>query len=142
MGTYVEVPAHMIRTTLQAAGFELSKALRTSAGSEEVYDRVHDKDRRYLIRVYTSITSGDSTVRSKGADAIRVVAVFRRDFYVDPGSHFAVGIFKAKRIHRSGSVEAVLERMMQRARDAYAFCNCKMREDIARAADSTRRRQT
>jgi hypothetical protein len=119
MGHFVDVPPDAIRARLLAAGFRLA-AVPTSR--EEVYDRAHDRDRRYVVRVYTTIALG--AARGCGDDAIRVVALFARDALVDSRAiDKAVGIFKAKRVHRSGSVEAVLERMMGRAREAYVFCS-------------------
>jgi hypothetical protein len=128
MGTYVEVPADTIRAKLTAAGFKLTDG---RFGHEEVFDRIHDKDRRYIVRVFTSITHGGTEARAKGTDAIRVYALFFRDAYVNPGNYRgqAACIYNGKRVHRSGSVEAVLERMMERARDAYAFCNCRIQEN-------------
>lgn len=129
MGTYVEVPADAIRSKLTSAGFK--PALETR-GYEEVFDRVHDRDKRYMVRVFTSIGRGDAEARAKGTDAIRVIALFFRDAYVNPNAYRGQGmhavVFKAKRVHRSGSVDAVLDRMMERARDAYQFCNCKIQE--------------
>jgi hypothetical protein len=119
-GNYVEVPVDLLFARLESAGFK-----RVSTSGEAVFDREHDKDRRYVVRVYTSV--GVDRIRGCGRDAIRVVALFRRDAYVSVNAA-AVGIYKGKRVHRSGTVEAVLERMIERARDAYAFCNCRIQE--------------
>lgn len=92
-----------------------------SPSEEEVYERRHDRDDRYAVRVYTSILRGAEEARDCGADAIRVVALF-----VDGKFHYpprTVPIFKATRVHRTGSVEAVLDRMIERAREAYAAAN-------------------
>ena len=114
---YVEVPAHRIREVLLAAGFRLMEGNGYSYGNEgeEVYFRAHDKDASYAVKVFSSITRGRQTVRGVGQDAIRVVAVRHVGSWV--------GVWKGKRIHRTGSVDAVLERMMERARDAYAHIN-------------------
>jgi hypothetical protein len=106
--SYVQVPAEAIRAKLLAAGFERF----SQPGAEEVYARKHDADVRYVVKVYSSIRQGSDRARGRGQDAIRVVAVF--------GDR---GIYKSERVYRTGSVEAVLDRMMQRARDAYAFCS-------------------
>jgi hypothetical protein len=112
MNRYVEVPATAIRERLAAAGFRLIPATR----GEEVYERAHDKDARYTIKVYSSIQRGADGVRARGADAIRVVAILTTPEKVYP-------IFKSARVYRTGSVEAVLERTVERARAAYARCN-------------------
>lgn len=110
--SFVSVPAAAIREKLVAAGFRLIPGSR----GEEVYQRSHDKDDRYIIKVYSSIQRGASQARGLGTDAIRVVALFRQ-------SNGFRCIHKAKRVHRSGSVEGVLERMIERAREAYGYCN-------------------
>lgn len=109
---FVDVPAAAIRDRLAAAGFKLLPANR----GEEVYERAHDRDTRYTIKVYSSIQRGSEGVRRCGADAIRVVALLTASGKVYP-------IFKSARVYRTGSVEAVLERMIERSRAAYARCN-------------------
>ncbi len=106
--SFVQVPAEAIRARLLAAGFRRLE----QAGREEVYGRSHDSDPRYVVKVYTSIREGSELARQRGQDAIRVVAV-RGDR----------GIFKGQRVYRTGSVSAVLDRMMERAREAYGFCS-------------------
>ena len=115
---FVEVPADAIRQRLAAAGFELMEG----ASSEEVYLRIHDKDDRYAIKVYSSIQRGAQRARKCGADAIRVVALFQPQDKVYP-------LFKSARVYRTGTVEAVLERVMERARAAYARCNEHRKEN-------------
>ena len=114
---FVQVPADAIRQRLAAAGFHLIVA----AHGEEVYQRKHDRDDRYAIFVYSSIQRGAAEVRDCGEDAIRVVAVFMDSKFHWPAK--AVPIFKATRVHRAGSVEAVLDRMIERAREAYSHIN-------------------
>lgn len=114
--SYVEVPAERIRETLIKAGFRLMDPEGGyHGGGEEIYFRAHDKDATYAIKVFSSIAHGRSSARGVGQDAIRVVVVkFRGKWF---------GIWKSKRIHRSGTVEGVLERMLERAREAYGFIN-------------------
>jgi hypothetical protein len=71
--------------------------------------------------VYSSIQRGAEEARGCGEDAIRVVALFADARHQWPAR--TIPIFKATRVHRTGSVEAVLERMVDRAREAYAACN-------------------
>lgn len=115
---FVPVPAAAIRERLAAAGFRLVPVDR----GEEVYERAHDRDPRYTIKVYSSIQRGAAEVRDCGEDAIHVVAVCKEDERFHwPARTFP--IFKATRAHRTGSVEAVLDRMIDRAREAYGACN-------------------
>lgn len=116
---FVEVPAAAIRERLAAAGFRL---LPMSSG-EEVYERAHDRDSRYVVKVYSSIQRGATGVRACGADAIRVVALL-----VTPRKTYP--IFKSARVYRTGTVEGVLGRMIERAREAYATCNERRKGDI------------
>lgn len=111
------MPAAAIRSRLAAAGFRLVPAPH----GEEVYERPHDRDVRYTIKVYSSIQRGAAEVRECGEDAIRVVAIFLDGRFHYPAK--VVPIFKATRVHRTGSVEAVLDRMIERAREAYSACN-------------------
>lgn len=114
---FVPVPAAAIRQRLAAAGFRLIDA----PSGEEVYERAHNSDPRYAIKVYSSIQRGADEVRECGEDAIRVVALFTDSRFHWPAK--VIPIFKATRVHRTGSVEAVLDRMIERAREAYGACN-------------------
>lgn len=114
---FVEVPAAAIRQRLTAAGFKLLPATY----GEEVYERAHDRDPRYTIKVYSSIQRGAREARGCGADAIRVVALLTTPKKVYP-------LFKSARVYRTGNVDAVLDRMIERAREAYSFCNNHRRE--------------
>jgi hypothetical protein len=48
-----------------------------------------------------------------------------------------VPIFKATRVHRAGTVDAVLDRMIERAREAYTACN-DHRSGKVRSTDGAR----
>lgn len=124
---FVEVPAAAIRERLVAAGFRLLPASR----GEEVYERRHDRDRRYAIKVYSSIQRGQAEVRDCGEDAIRVVAVHYTGDLTPAGDwahpDAARGVFKSTRTFRTGTVDGVLDRMIERAREAYAFINSQRR---------------
>jgi hypothetical protein len=114
---FVPVPATAIRSRLAGAGFTLIPAAR----GEEVYERKHDRDPRYVIHVFSSIQRGAEEVRDCGDDAIRVVALFVDGKFHSPPR--TVPIFKATRVYRTGTVDGVLDRMIERAREAYAACN-------------------
>lgn len=124
---FVDVPASAIRQRLEGAGFLL---LPTGSG-EEVYERAHDRDPRYTIKVYSSIRRGE--IRGCGADAIRVVALLTiptsptGNLLDRIGKSKVYPIFKSARVYRTGTVEAVLERMIERAREAYATCGAHRR---------------
>jgi hypothetical protein len=117
MGTYVEVPAERLRKELTDHGFELL----VPVGREEVYARRHHRDRSFVVKVYSSIARGAGTARSCGSDAIRVVVVR------ETTDGRIVGIWKGTRIHRSGSVDAVIKRMLDRMREGYGFVNERLK---------------
>ena len=124
-GRFVEVPAAAIRERLAGAGFvkEFDPDRRYT---EEVYLRHHDRDGRYVLKVYSSISLRRDVARGCGADAIRVVALL-----VTPNRTYP--IFKAARVYRTGSVEKVLDRMIERAREAYAACNEHRRQHVRKS---------
>lgn len=124
--SYVEVPAEAIRTKLKEMGFE--RTFQERCG-EEVYERCHHKDGAYVVRIYSSISDGACSVRGCGEDAIRVVALRRIVRFGDWRRPWEwQGVAKTKRIHRTGTVEGVLARMHERAREAYSVINAKLGE--------------
>lgn len=119
---FVPISAEVIETFLSERGFE-----KRVKGNEIVYARVNNYHPSVVVKVYTSIAYGQSTVRESGADAIRVVAAYEGKGAIPP-RHGAppsrsFGIYKAKKILRTGSEEAILERLLERMRETYAFTN-------------------
>ena len=110
MSAYVQVPKEDIIALLEKSGFT---ELGTYQHRELVYERVHKENSAIRVRVYTSITRGDDVVRRKGKDSIKVCTIVQ-------GRNKIFGIGKFPRIHRTGSTEKVLARMLERMRAAYA----------------------
>lgn len=113
MSTFVEVPADKMFDMLEAAGFSRCEG---RSRREIVYARAHDLDPTLKVLVYTSIAADQATARACGSDAIRVAAIGER-------GERSWGIAKLPRIHRTGTVEGVLERTLARMREAYARLN-------------------
>jgi len=113
--TLVQVPAEAFRSRLAGAGFRLREG---DPLPEEVYDRVHDRDPRYAVRVFSTVQRGEAGTRERGVDAVRVVAVFTPNPNAERPT--SLPIFTGARVHRSGTVERVLDRVIERAREAYA----------------------
>lgn len=112
----VTVPAEAIIEFLTKRGF----TERTiSRGNEIVYERPHKVDSRFKVLVYTSVRRGATRASGVGQDAIRVCAI-----YEDGTS--SRGICKLPRVHRTGTVDLVLARMLERMREAYQRC-CDVR---------------
>ena len=93
--------AKKIKETLLTAGFH-----KVPNAGEDVYERAHHKAEDIVVRVYTSVYRGE--VRESGEDAIRVAAIYN-----------GRGIAKATRINRTGDMEKITERLLERMREVY-----------------------
>lgn len=87
----------------------------TQSGSELVLTRQHHLDKTMWVKVYSTLPLGAGNGREKGADAIRCVLVFKNENTGKSG-----GLYKAPRVLRTSSTEAVIERTLARARECYA----------------------
>lgn len=115
-GRYVEVPARALFERLESAGFA-----RQPSRGEVVYARHHDRDPRLVVLVYTSVPQDGDTGRGCGEDAIRLVALFQ---WTRKGeTELRSKRLYTSRVFRVTSVDGVLERMISKAREAYAACN-------------------
>jgi hypothetical protein len=100
-----EMLALSIMGKLEECGFE---EIETDAKtSERVFSRSIPKV-NIEVQVYTTIVG--QQVRSSGKDAIRVCAIY----HTKDGASKGVG--KARRVHRTGNIEDIVERMHQRMR--------------------------
>ena len=86
-------------------------------GPEKIREHVYVreiKDSVYVV-VYTSCSGhrGIISARNRGRDAIRVATVYK----TAGGSKR--GLNKQRRVNRTGTVEDIIERTVQRARDAW-----------------------
>ncbi len=118
---FVEVPARAIRARLEAAGFT-----ETVFFNEVVFIRVHARCRHSEVKVYTSLSVDAGEARAVGTDAIRVVAIYER-LTPNRTKPFVKVLYKGKRVHRTGTVEGVLDRLIERAREAYGAINEAMK---------------
>lgn len=129
MSRYVEVPADAIRARLAEAGFKRI----VQSGREEVYERRHDRNPLYAVKVYSSIAADAAAARGCGEDAIRVVAVRYPSETSRPMEARAImGSIKVLRtapekLASEKRVTHVLDRMIERAREAYAVCNERLK---------------
>ena len=132
---FVEVPAEAIRARLHAAGFT-----ETSFCGEVVFVREHARCKHSQVKVYTSLGVNAEEARACGKDAIRVVAVFER---MTPGRDrpFVKAFAKCKRVYRTGTVEGVLERLVERAREAYGAINEAMKNPATACFECSRERR-
>lgn len=126
--------ADKLKTRLGEAGFKLSEDRTRDPGRrygsgykgrEEVFVFQHRKDPGLEVQVFTSIVTGGE-VRSKGADAIRVCLVYKNKAKItNPESEDAkqYDLGSECRVHRTGDIDDIVERTVQRARDAYTRAN-------------------
>jgi hypothetical protein len=82
---------------------------------EKVLYRPHPKGVR--VQVWTSVDRASGMARSVGDDAIRVCAVYRTRDGVDRG------ILRTTRVNRVGDVDAIVGRVVERARTVWADVN-------------------
>lgn len=99
-----------LREALTTAGFTLQPA--NHIGEEEIWKRGVEGT-KFQITVYTTIVSGQ--VRSVGKDAIRVVGLYENGGKVK-------GKLKCRSVHRTGKVDDIKERMLNRARHTWKEC--------------------
>jgi hypothetical protein len=111
---YIEVPREALTGFLEAKGFQLDPTGR----GELVYARTNHNHPHLKVKVYTSLPLVGGDVRGLGKDAIRVCAV-----YEPPSPARGWGIGKEPRVYRTGSVDKVLARMLERMQEAYGLCN-------------------
>jgi hypothetical protein len=117
-----------LMSVLDNAGFkrdERFESKRPAHLREHVYSR-EIKDGMFVI-VYTSCSNHKKvyvSVRAKGNDAIRVSTIYLR---ADKHASERVGIGKQKRIHRTGVIEDIGNRMLERMRDAWRIGNTRTR---------------
>lgn len=119
---YVEVSREALEGFLVSKRFE-----RTLQGSEVVYVFNHLVDKNVKVKVYTSLRDGARQARGCGEDAIRVVTVF------DNGTK-SFGVGKFPKVLRTGSEQAVLDRVYSRIQDAYKRGSDFIKESRARFA--------
>lgn len=120
---YIDVPAEAIRAALTSAGFRLMDQEGGTIYNEEVWFRAHTGDAKFAVKVYSSVKRGATGARACGADAIRVVAIRHAPGSKDPLEGQWKGLWKAKRVFRTGTVDGVIARMLERMREAYLACS-------------------
>ena len=103
-----EMLALSIMGRLDEAGFT-EDAEPDAKTRERVFSRSIDEI--ISVKVYTTVVGQE--VRDNGKDAIRVCATYK----TKDGSE--KGIVKATRVHRTGNIEDIVERMIQRMRETW-----------------------
>lgn len=112
MKRYIEVDRQRFCAALEAKGFKVDE----EAYGELVYEFQHRKDPTMFVKIFTSLPRNAGNARPAGADAIRVSLVFKNQ-------KKSGGLFRTPRVYRTGTEEGVIERTLERAREAYAEAN-------------------
>jgi hypothetical protein len=97
-------------SALEAKGFKQDP----TAQGELVYVFQHKLDPTMYVKIYTSLPRQRGDTRGCGKDAIRVLLIFKNDRTQKSGC-----LFKATRVFRTGTQQGVIERTLERAREAY-----------------------
>tara|TARA_Y100000034_G_C6812095_1_gene365009 strand:+ start:517 stop:1071 length:555 start_codon:yes stop_codon:yes gene_type:complete len=124
MGNYrPEIPelrkilAFNILDTLETAGFAETKQRRRVPPDpfdtkERVFTRDVTEDGRLQVKVFTTIVEDE--VRNSGKDAIRVCAT-----WLSSEDDRSRGVVAVSRVHRTGDIQAICERMLSRMREVW-----------------------
>lgn len=102
----------MILSRLSEKGF---KQASDSHGGETIFDFPVTRGglpNGFIIRVYTSVVNG--VARGEGEDAIRVSLIWK-----NPASNVVIPVSKSGRVNRTGEMEEIVERTLQRGRDLW-----------------------
>ena len=114
--SFVEIRRDEVEAVLQAHGFT-----RDDVRGEIRYSRAHAVDPKLGVVVYTSIPEFDTAGRGCGEDAIRIVGMLTwTRAGEDVPRHKKL---YSKRVYRTGNSDAVMTRMVDRMREAYAALN-------------------
>jgi hypothetical protein len=107
---FAPIPARDFHNRLSAAGF-LAKTIINGGPGEEVYELTHHRDPQYVVRVHSTLQRGHEC----GEGSVSIVAL---RLPPDPDV-----VFNGPAVNRAGTVEEVLDRVIEGAREAYAAIN-------------------
>lgn len=124
MNKYVNLPRDRFIAMMQERGFGVAEDQRSG---ELVFTRRNHNNHDLVVKVYSSIPIHASVARDCGEDAIRVLAC-----YDPPKGKGKFRKLEEYKVLRVNSVDGILERTLQRMRDAYADTN-KAFKHIGRA---------
>lgn len=113
---YVKLNREKFEKFLQACGFT-----KTVYGHEVVYVRRNHHYSSVLVKVWTSLPASGGDVRDAGEDAIRISVAYESDIAYQGKTSF--GIHKGKKVLRTGTEEAIIDRVYERMREAYQASN-------------------
>ena len=126
----LDLAIHLM-SNLDTAGFKRDKRFENSFGNESFREHVYSREIKsgMFVLVYTACSNHKKvyvSARAKGNDAIRISTVY---IPKDKRSHSfsykssTKGIGKQKRVYRTGTLENIGQRMLERMRDGWRIGN-------------------
>ena len=115
---FVEIDRNQFCTVLEDKGFVQD----ADAYGELVYIRQHHLDPTMFVKIYTSMPLWAGDTRPCGEDAIRVMLIFKNERTGRSGC-----LHKTTRVNRTGTANGVIDRTLERAREAYAAGNDRVK---------------
>jgi hypothetical protein len=112
MSRYVEVPREVFEAAMTEAGFK-----EEGKRGQLMFVRRHHRNPELMVKIYSSIPRNASEARDCGEDSIVVCAV-----YEPPFPQRSRPLYR-QRVFRVTSPEGVMERTLERAREAYGTLN-------------------
>ena len=112
-----------LMSVLDNAGFKRDERFESKHAPDHLREHVYSREIRdgMFVVVYTSCSNHKKvyvSVRAKGNDAIRVSTIYLRS---DTSERRGIG--KQKRIHRTGVIEDIGNRLLERMRDGWRIGN-------------------
>ena len=116
---FVTIDRDVFCKALESWGFSVDE-VSTEKCHELIYRRQHHLDPTMFIKVCTSLPAKRGDTRKNGSDSIKIMLIF------DNGKRSGC-LYKATRVFRTGTEEGVIERTLDRAREAYKVGNQRAR---------------
>lgn len=122
---FVEIQAQALLMALRAVGDKIVSAggsyVEAVHGREVVFDLHHHSGAPSIVRVYTTLTEGASSLRECDSDAMRVVVGIEQDGRFRPlGKARKILRTAPNNLHPEDRPQACLDRLIQAVREGYA----------------------
>jgi len=120
----ITIPAATMTAAFEKLGFT-----KGVSGHEIVFTRTHHRCKHLTVTVFSTLSDYEDVSRGVGDDAIKITAVYKRQ---RKGKRpYTNVVCKTSRVYRTAPrdlpvdkrVQAVIDRALERAREAYAACN-------------------
>ena len=116
---FVTVDRDTFCQALEAKGFSVDEE-SSNLCHELIYVRQHHIDPTMFVKICTSMPQKRGDSRKNGADSIKVLLIFKNE-------KKSGCLYRASRVFRTGTQEGVIERTLERAREAYRVGNQRLK---------------